>query len=105
MYHVENPIRQSWQDVCTIIERVLDLPRQARQPFKEWFSDALAAEGNLSDLRTFFENYFLHVSSGGLILDTRNSRAVSPTLKSTEAVAAETIELYVHFWRQSGFLK
>lgn len=98
-------MRQSWPDVCTVIERKLGLPHQARQPFQEWLSEAIAADDNLSSLRAFFEKYFLHMSSGGLVLDTKNSRAVSPTLRSTGAVAAETIELYVKFWQQRGFLQ
>lgn len=105
VYHVENPVRQSWPDVCTIIERTLGLPSQARQPFQEWLDEALAVEDNLSGLKAFFENYFLHMSSGSLVLDTKNSRAISPALRSTGAITVETIELYVKFWRQSGFLK
>lgn len=97
-------MRQSWPDVCTIIERKLGLPHQARQPYQEWLNEAFTAEDNLSGLREFFEKYFLHMSSGGLVLDTKNSRAVSPALRSTGAVTAETIELYVKFWQQCGFL-
>lgn len=64
----------------------------------------LAAKGSSQSLKEFFQDHFLHMSSGSLILDTKAARHVSPTLKSTGAVDMATVELYLSFWRKSEFL-
>lgn len=65
----------------------------------------LAAKESSQSLKDFFQNHFLHMSTGNLILDTKAARTVSPTLKSTGAVDIATVELYLDFWRKIGFLK
>ena len=105
MYHLENPVRQSWEDICSIIERKLGLPLKSRLPFEDWLKQISTLEDSPSDLMEFFSRYFLRMSSGSLVLDTTNSRRLSPTLRSTGAIQVKEIGLYLDYWRQSGFLK
>ncbi|KAL8823834.1 MAG: hypothetical protein Q9191_005512 [Dirinaria sp. TL-2023a] len=103
VYHLENPIRQSWPDMCTVIERSLSLQVGRRLPFQEWLDKMLAGKGSSESLKDFFQNHFLHMACGSLILDTKAARNVSLTLKSAGAVDMATVELYLDFWRKSGF--
>jgi len=64
----------------------------------------VATKGGSESLKDFFHNHFLHMSSGSLILDTKATRFVSPTLRSTGAVDIATVELYLDFWRKSDFI-
>ena len=52
----------------------------------------------------FYSKYFLNMSGGGLVLDTTNCQALSPTLRSTGAIEPDEIELYLDFWHRKGFL-
>ena len=90
--------------MCTVIERGLSLQLGKRLPFPEWLDAMLAAKGSSQSLKDFFQDHFLHMSSGSLVLDTGAARTVSPTLKSTSAVDMATVDLYLNFWRKSEFL-
>jgi hypothetical protein len=105
VYHLENPVRQPWVDVCSVIERRLSLPSSQRLPFTEWLRRVMAAEENPLELVDFLENNFLIVSTGGLVLDTARTRKVSRHLRSTNAIEIVTIELYLEFWKSVGLLK
>ncbi len=105
VYHLENPIRQPWPDMCTVIERNLSLETLQRMPFKDWLNKVAASNENSPDLLEFFQNHFLHMSSGSLILDTKLARNASSTLKSTGSVNLGTIGLYLDHWRRTGFLR
>ena len=105
VYHLENPIRQSWPDMCTIVERGLSLESAQRMPFQEWLNKVTASSENSQDLLDFFQNHFLHMSSGSLVLDTTLARNTSSTLRSTGSIDMSTVELYLSHWRLSGFLK
>lgn len=105
VYHLENPIRQPWQDVCSVIERHLSLPSLRRLSFTEWLGRVMAANESPPEVIGFLENHFLQVSTGGLILDTTRTRKISRALKSTNAVEIGTIEFYLDFWKSVGLLK
>ena len=105
VYHLENPVRQSWPEMCSIIEHILGLTPESRLPFFEWLNEVSKLDESLSDLMSFFKNDFLHMSDGDLVLDTRNCQNFSPTLRSAGHVRLREIGLYVAFWQQSGFLK
>lgn len=102
VYHLENPVRQAWPEVCSIVEYNLGLPSKSRLPFSEWLEQISKLDGSPSDLMDFFRNDFLHMSGGGLVLDTRKCLKVSPNLRSAGAVGPKEIERYVAFWRKSG---
>ena len=104
VYHLENPVRQSWPDMCTVLERNLSMKTPSRLPFKEWlmrFSETKEASRALME---FFEDYFLQMSSGSLVLDTKAARNISCTLESTGDVDLGTVGKYVEFWTSIGFL-
>lgn len=105
VYHLENPIRQPWPDMCTVIERNLSLETVQRMPYKDWLNKVAASNENSRDLLEFFQNHFLHMSSGSLILDTTLARKTSATLRSTGSVDIRTIDSYLGHWRRTGFLK
>lgn len=103
---VGNPVRQSWADVCSILERKINLAPRSRLPFKEWLARVSMNESHPTDLIEFYSKYFLNMnmSGGGLVLDTTNCRALSPTLRSTGAIGPDEIELCLDFWHRKGFL-
>ena len=105
VYHLENPIRQPWADMCTVMERNLSLEAVQRLSFEDWLNKVAASNENPPDLLDFFQNHFLHMSSGSLILDTTLARKASSTLRSTGSVDIGTIGLYLDHWRRTGFLK
>ncbi len=104
VYHLENPVRQSWPDMCTVMERHLSLNSSSRLPFKDWLRKFSETKEASQDLMEFFENYFLHMSSGSLVLDTKATRIVSCTLRSTGDVDHNTVGKYLEFWRGTGYL-
>lgn len=87
------------------MERKLGFPPKSRLPFVEWLAQVSTLEHQPSDLMEFYSKYFLHMSCGSLVLDSTNTRSLSPTLRSTGAIDANKIELCLDFWQQSGFLK
>lgn len=105
VYHVENPVRQKWRDVLTIIERKLGLSSSKRMPFQEWLSQISKGKDAPESLFEFYRNHFLQMSTGVVVLDTQACRSSSPTMRSTGGVKVETIELYIDFWKSSGLLK
>lgn len=105
VYHLENPIRQSWPAMCSVIEYILGLTPKTRLPFPQWLNEVSKLDENPSDLINFFRNEFLYMSGGNLVLDTRNCRKLSPTLRSTGAIGPKEVDLYVAFWRRNGFLE
>lgn len=104
VFHVENSIRQPWSDTLTIIERKLGISSSKRLQFDEWVTKAREEEAINPNLLDFMERYFLHMSGGGVILNTKNTREMSRTLRSFGSVDKETIDLYVDYWRSINFL-
>ncbi|KAL9098156.1 MAG: hypothetical protein Q9187_009718 [Circinaria calcarea] len=98
VYHVENPVRQSWQDMCTVIERKLSLQSSSRLPYNDWMSRFSESGEASRELLEFFRNHFLQMSSGTLILETKHTRTISPTLTSTGDVDHDTVEKYLQSW-------
>ena len=105
VYHLENPIRQSWPGVCSVIEYNLGLPAKHRLPYTKWLDKVSKLDDSPHDLMEFLKADFLRMSNGSLILDTRNSQALSPTLRSAGALGPRQVELYMAYWRRCGFLK
>jgi thioester reductase-like protein len=113
IYHLENPVRQSWHDVLTTLAYKLDISSTEFLPFDEWMdrvSDFAADKGTKEDrsaammLAEFFKHDFQHMSGGNVILDTARARAISHTLRGMDAVEGELVASYVDQWRKMGFL-
>lgn len=104
VYHLENPIRQPWPDMCAIIEQSISFPSVGRLPFSAWLDKVSSAKNNSQDLIEFFQDHFLHMATGNLILDTAKAREVSDTLKSTGTVDQSAVTAYLGFWKRIDFL-
>ena len=107
IYHVENPIRQPWHDVLVILSEELSLNVNALTSLDKWLTSIKSItddEASTDLLVEFFEKDFQHMSGGGIVLDTRVSRAVSPTLQQVDFVGDELVATYVRQWKSRGAL-
>lgn len=108
VYHVENPVPQPWCDILAHLSAYLELPII---PYKEWLGRMETNEdgvtGSLNpakNLKEFFENDFLHMSCGSVVMSTTKTTSVSAALRSARPVSPETLLRYVKQWRMTGFL-
>jgi hypothetical protein len=107
VYHLENHIRQSWQDVTAVVVRSLGLPERSVVPMEDWlkFVESGPDEGNPAQgLLDFFRNDFIKMSNGSIVLDTTITRSVSPTLRKMAPISERDIAGYVEYWRSVGLL-
>jgi hypothetical protein len=110
VYHLENPIRQSWHDALAALASKLCLCDTTQLEFDEWLDMVLnsvddASENPARDLADFFRIDFKHMAGGNIILDTAMTRRVSPTLRDIEPVSEGTIVSFITHWKNTGFLK
>ena len=109
-YHLENPIRQSWQDVLNILATPLGLPDHSNLPFADWLESVGAVSTELREevpvkaLEEFFRMDFQHMACGSIVLDTTNTRAASSTLRLSHGIDDQVLESYIHRWKQIGYL-
>ncbi|KAL4903515.1 hypothetical protein BDW74DRAFT_186131 [Aspergillus multicolor] len=107
IYHLENPIRQSWSDMLDMVANSLGIcPEDAeRLPFDQWLSQVKESIDNdtaeaterveFQMLVEFLEKDFRRMATGGVIMDTQNTRAASSTLRYMEEVSPHVIEKYI----------
>ena len=88
--------------MCSIIERELGISA-ARLPYREWLDVALE-EGSMESLQEFFDDHFLNMAAGTLVLSTEGGRRVSPTLRCVGAVDMHTVQRFLKSWRAQGLL-
>ncbi|KAF2173929.1 hypothetical protein M409DRAFT_16197 [Zasmidium cellare ATCC 36951] len=111
IFHVENPIRQSWRDVLSTLAPAIGLAPDAQVPYSEWLdriravSDDRMGDNPAKKLLAFFEGDFEHMSGGDVIMDTAETRRVSKTLRQTGGVDENLISKYVDMWKHLGFLQ
>lgn len=110
VFHVENPIRQSWEDILDVIATHLSIPSTNRVPYKDWVekvmahSDSEIEENPAKKMATFFQGDFEHMSGGQVIMGTDHSRACSDTLRVSRPVGDDLVTAYVKGWRNMRFL-
>lgn len=113
IYHLENPIRQAWQDVLDIFASSLYI-NTVNVPFDQWLRNVQAAVQELGTedermeydlLAEFLEKDFQRMATGKVILDTSRSRAVSETLREVGEISEEVVWKYVREWRRAGTLR
>ncbi|KAI0539689.1 hypothetical protein GGR58DRAFT_524098 [Xylaria digitata] len=107
VYHLENPVRQSWQEMVAIITKELDIPLSSVIPFEEWLEiiSSLPEQGNPArELAGFLKANFRRMSCGEVILDTSVSRSASPTMRRIQPVGDDQVKAYVKYWRSIGAL-
>lgn len=105
VYHLENPVRQRWEDVVAVLCKQLQIDNLV--PFEEWL-DLVAAADEFANpakkLADFFSTYFIQMASGDLVLDTAQARGASPTLASMRAVDNIQLQAYISYWQSVGIL-
>ncbi|KAI1080446.1 putative polyketide synthase [Whalleya microplaca] len=113
IYHIENPVRQPWNQMISNLASTLDIP--AVIPFGEWVrrvrewpikTDNGAEGANPAYLLTdFLDENFTRMSCGGLLMSTINARGHSVTLSRVGPVTEDTVKLFVSKWRKVKLLE
>ncbi|KAL8722888.1 MAG: hypothetical protein Q9225_000721 [Loekoesia sp. 1 TL-2023] len=110
VYHLENPIRQSWDQVLRVIAPSLNIPTTEFIPFDQWIDKicAVPAESDnnvpVKKLEGFFRADFEHMACGNVVLDTKNAREVSPTLRRLGSISHDILLSYIRYWKSIGYL-
>lgn len=110
VYHIENPIRQSWKPLLPVIARQLNLDSPLPVPFPTWLERVRSFAGVDTDLGfihailPFLQEEFEVLSSGGVVLDTLRARCASRSLRACNGVGIDLLNLYIEAWRKEGFL-
>ncbi|PFH62879.1 hypothetical protein XA68_11435 [Ophiocordyceps unilateralis] len=105
VYHIENPVGQSWRETNAILADALKIPNLI--PFSEWVERVRAApqrNNPASTLLDFLDGNYLRMSCGGLVLDVKNTLEHSKTLAAVGPVSEEVVRKYIHIWKEIGFL-
>ncbi|KAI1335918.1 hypothetical protein F5Y15DRAFT_396198 [Xylariaceae sp. FL0016] len=100
--HLENPVRQRWQDFTAIAVRELGIEGPLVE-FDQWLEQA-AAKGLVTSLRPFFQLDFRALGSGDVVLETGRAQSMSRTLRGTSGISADLIREYIGRWRNEKFL-
>ncbi|CAI7591626.1 unnamed protein product [Penicillium glandicola] len=105
VYHIENPVGQSWRDMNTILADVLNIPHLI--PFQEWVERVRGGPSKnnpASTLLEFLDSNYLRMSCGELVLDAQRTLEHSKTLAAVGPVSEEVVRKYIHIWKEIGFL-
>ncbi|KAI1427790.1 putative polyketide synthase [Xylaria sp. FL1777] len=116
VYHIDNPIRQPWQETLSTLATAIDIRADNVIPLREWIQRVkdhtrdIGAREHEGDnpailLVDFLEDNFVRMSCGGLLLDTARTREHSVTLAGCGPVGKDLVGLYVRSWRDMGFLR
>lgn len=109
IYHIENPSRQPWRKMVKTLARSLDIPQSDIIPFDQWIERVRNSPASVNDcpakqLLEFFDQHFIRMSCGGLILYTAKTREHSTTLGERGPVGPGLVEKYILSWKAVGFL-
>ncbi|KAJ5170455.1 acylglycerophosphoethanolamine acyltransferase [Penicillium coprophilum] len=104
VYHVENPVRQPWKALLTVLARQLNLSSLVTIPLDLWLRKVESQNNLLSELEDFLRGEFLRLAGGRLILDTTQARKVSYTLRTCNGVTPDLVCKYIEVWQKEGFL-
>lgn len=108
VHHLENPMRQSWEEVLSIIANELGVT--SRLPYREWVTamldvpDEYMERNPAKKMANFFVEDFESMSSGKVVMGTERARKVSKTLRATGPLDVDLIKEYVRKWKVMGFL-
>ncbi|KAI8946421.1 hypothetical protein F4801DRAFT_593370 [Xylaria longipes] len=109
VYHMDNPKGQPWSEMIPVFTEALDIPSSNVVPFAQWLRKVRRSplsEKHNPALRVvdFLDRFFLHMSCGGIILDTTKAQSYSPTLAAEGPIPADLARKYIEWWREEGFL-
>ncbi|KAH8807455.1 hypothetical protein F5884DRAFT_789282 [Xylogone sp. PMI_703] len=105
IYHIDNPIGQSWREMNAILADALKI--KSLIPFAEWVDRVRTAgqrNNPAASLLEFLDDNYLRLSCGGAILDVKHTLEHSKTLAGLGPVSEEVVRKYVHIWKEIGFL-
>ncbi|PWY76504.1 NRPS-like enzyme [Aspergillus sclerotioniger CBS 115572] len=109
VYHLENPVRQSWSDILSSIGTQLDIVQFL--PFEGWLdrithipSTGKPDQNPVLQLEEFFRQDFVRMACGAVIMATDEARRRSETLRRVDVVPDEVVASYVQSWRKMGYL-
>ena len=117
IYHIDNPIRQSWKNMIIILSDAMGIQRERIIPFKDWVQlvrdfpkkpgppEGPDGDNPASLLIDFLNADFERMSCGGVLLGTVHAREHSTTLANLGAVSESTVSLFLKSWKDTGFLK
>jgi len=111
-YHMENPSRQSWSGLLSLLSAILSddssrpLPKIA---FGEWLNRVKGLgddpERNPAyKIISFLEHDFVRMASGPVILGTSRAKQDSVTMVRSTAIDGRHLEEYVRYWKSVGAL-
>lgn len=104
-YHIDNPISKPWTEVNAVVAECLDIPELI--PFKDWVErirEAPQRNNPAATLMEFWDDNFIRMGGGGLVLGIENTLEHSETLSSVTAVSDKLLKTYIHIWKEIGFL-
>lgn len=110
VYHLENPIRQSWNDALQILAPELGLSNTGFTPFTDWLEKVGVVPDEMTDkvpvkkLEGFFRTDFEHMACGSIVLDTKNTRDISSALRNLCHIRGESLVSYIRYWKGIGYL-
>jgi hypothetical protein len=114
IYHIDNPVRQPWNEMLPLLASELGIPESNIIPFKEWIkrvrsfpSEATPGNCDLNPAKRlvdFLEADFLRMSCGGVLLATERSQKDSQAMRSVGSVDDATVRRYISSWKARGFL-
>ena len=111
IYHIDNPVGQSWKHMSTVLAEALNIPKEMFVPFRQWVKlvrqSSLPAETHnpAARLIDFLDEGFERMSCGGLILDTSKATEHSLTLARLGPISADVARMYVSSWKRTGWLQ
>ncbi|KAF2204082.1 ketoacyl-synt-domain-containing protein [Delitschia confertaspora ATCC 74209] len=106
IYHIENPVGQSWKEMNLLLSRLLNIPNLI--PFDEWVERVRRAPASNNPAQTlleFLDDNYLRMSCGGLVLDVKKTLEHSKVLSAVGPVSEGVVRKYIHVWKEIGFIK
>ncbi|KAK1635917.1 hypothetical protein BDP81DRAFT_450746 [Colletotrichum phormii] len=107
VYHLENPVRQSWEEVVRLLSEELRISSSSIVPLETWLNlmETMPGPGNpAAGLARFLREDFVKMSCGLVVLDTSNSRNASSTMANMTSVGESSIKAYVSYWKSIKLL-
>ncbi|EPQ54396.1 acetyl-CoA synthetase-like protein [Gloeophyllum trabeum ATCC 11539] len=112
IYHMENPSRQSWSGLMSMLSSILSSDPSTplpKVPFEEWLN-RVKARGDDPEfnpaykIMNFLENDFVRMASGPVILSTARAKQDSQTMVRSTAIDGRHLEEYVAYWKRVAAL-
>ena len=105
--HLENGARRSWADILKIFARNMDLSSTDTLEWEAWLASVQKLGNQIDDsvpqtpvdanpcikILDFLQQDFLRLGTGGVVLDLAKARSYSRTLRNSQAISDELIQL------------